>query len=180
MRLACVVLLLAGCATPIEPTPWTHASDPWVAYSYGCGFCSGDPQTPEFRAVILYDTGQFMGFDYARETEGVWMEPGTETWTGAVEQAVAAFALYAEAGVRVHGVQTDTLTEREMNDVRTAIKWGLSRAQEPSQHDTVTDCGAQLVESPGVGIGKVGCGWDSGPGWARVHAAMQDLDARLR
>jgi hypothetical protein len=201
LGLAALVALggLAGCTTSrssgygTSTGPWQTADGPlWLAYSHGCGFCSGDPDAPQYKLVALYRDGSILAIDYAPGKGGFNMtQPWLAPYRTAVEalfQQARAYGAYNEdagtaRGVRVLGVATARLAADPMASVEASLQHALRLARDPTGHIDRTDCGPAIIESfgkPRADRVGVGCGLVGGNGWSRVEREMKSLEVWAR
>ncbi len=164
---AALAAVLAGCSSPSVPDPlapgesagtWHDAAEPlWVAWSTGCGHCSGSPEVPEFMAVGLYRDGKVLTVAYsAGRAEGVGSKATVPGELRDEAEALLALDVYAKGqhGVLVHDARAETLSAEDHEAVRAALDGALRQAEDPppSEETICSDCGGLVLEAFGAPV----------------------------
>lgn len=156
--------LLAGCQEAglpavVQPGASTGAwletgSALWVAWSSGCGFCSGSPDGPEFVVVGLYRDGRVLTVSYSQGTGGngsVQFASTAPLGLREASEAILALDVYGKGdrGLRVHGIRAETLSQADARGVAAVLNHVLMEASDPPASDQTicSDCGSFVLES---------------------------------
>jgi hypothetical protein len=186
----------AGCQTAPPVThaglapsagPWLVADAPlWVAWSSGCGMCSGSPDHPEFTAVGLYRDGKVLTVAYSLGTgANGTVEFASSAPPGLRDAAgtLLSLSVYAkgDGSLRVHDARAETLRPGDFAALRAVLEGALRDAREPEPSDEFRcdDCGGYVVESFGDPVAhRFAPNLESdqvGPGLAKAANQMADL-----
>jgi hypothetical protein len=198
LALVALAPLLAAClddgVEPVVPARPATETDvwgpeagaaPWAVMSWGCGFCSGSEDFPEFYLIALYDDGRLLSLSYGHsgESEPLSVKDGLEAWIPVLDPLFLDGRPYAtsdgQGGRRpmlVHTVDARTLEGRDWTGVRAVMSSGLDRGGASSGEITFTDCGPDVLEGEAdPPRAERGCGVKAAGGWDLVARQLEVL-----
>lgn len=175
-----VLSLLAGCITAVPQSEpfvgegsWQEPTgDLWVVWSYGCGFCSGRADQPEFWGLAYYEGGAAMTFAYSRSDGGLQFDVPAR-YHAPLQQIFAGEVYANHANIRVHQIGVETIQSDSFEE---KLRFHESRGVTSTQYESgITDCGPDLLVLHDQ-VSYVGCGWQLNQDGAQVWDALRALE----